>query len=120
MINLFLSSLRFIFIDLIGDFLYWPVWWYTVGFKERVIWYLGEIKKTWTSMALPLWLKSMFKPMYADRTFMGRAISLVMRILILIWKLIWFCLWLLIISLVLILWLIAPLFTLYMIVQQLK
>jgi len=118
--NIFLSSLKFIFIDIIGDFLYWPIWWYTGGFKERLIWFGGQVKMTWKSLALGLWLKSMFKPMYADRSFLGRAISLVMRILILIWKLVWFILWLLIIIAVLFLWLAAPVAVVYAIIQQLK
>lgn len=118
--SLFLSGLKFIFIDLIGDFLYWPIWWYTSGLKTRIVAAGEQIKLTWRALGLGLWLKSMFKPMYADKSFTGRAISLVMRIIILVWKLLWMLLWTLIVILVLLLWIIAPLAVIYMLYRQFK
>jgi len=118
--NVFLIGLKFIFIDIIGDFIYWPIWWYTIGFRERLIWLAKQIKITWQSLALGLWLKSMFKPMYADRSVLGRAISIVMRIIILAWKLIWFMLWTVIVIIAVLIWLIAPVVVVYMLIQQFK
>ncbi len=118
--NLFFSGLKFVFIDVVGDFLYWPIWWYTSGLKGRLRAMAEQIKMTWYSLGLGLWLKSMFKPMYADKSFTGRAISLVMRIIILFWKLFWMLLWLLIILCLLFVWLLIPPAVVYMIVYQLS
>ncbi len=118
--NLFTAGLKFIFIDLIGDFLYWPIWWYTSGLKSRLLAAAEQIKLTWRALGLGLWLKSMFKPMYADKSFTGRAISLVMRFIILWWKLLWMAIWLVIIIILLLLWVAAPIIVVYMIICQFK
>ncbi len=118
--NIFLNGLKFIFVDIIGDFIYWPIWWYTIGFKERLIWLAHQIKMTWRSLALGMWLKSMFKPMYADRSVLGRTISIVMRIIILIWKMVWFILWSIITIVAVLIWLLAPVIIIYILIKQLR
>lgn len=116
--NVVLSSIKFITIDILGDFLYWPIWWYTVGLKERVIWFGEQVKNMWKVMALGLWLKNFFVPMYGDRSILGRGISFVMRIVILLWKLVWFIGWLLLVLAILLLWIAAPVGVVFMIYKQ--
>ena len=103
--NIVINGLKFIFIDIIGDFIYWPVWWYTTGLKDVLVFCGEQIRKTWRALALGIWLKNMFTPMYADRSLGGRAISFVMRIIILIWKLAWFLIWTVIVLALLVIWL---------------
>ena len=93
MSKVILNSFKFVAIDIVGDFAYFPIWWYTVGLINRAKSFMLEVKNTWRALALGLWLKAMFMPMYDDRSILGRGISLVMRIIILIWKLAWFILW---------------------------
>ncbi len=118
--NVILSSFKFIVIDILGDFVYWPVWWYTIGLKERLDFSAEQIKKTWIALGLGIWLKNTFVPMYGDRSFIGRLISFFMRIVILIWRLVWFLLWSLIVLVVFLAWVLGPIFVVIMVLRHLK
>lgn len=116
--NILTSTLKFVLIDIIGDFLYWPIWWYTVGLKDRLISSALQIKKTWASLGLGIWIKNIFTPMYADRSFAGRLISFFARIIILTWRLIWFFFWSIFILLFLAIWILAPIAIVWMIIHH--
>lgn len=88
-----LQLIRFVTLDIIGEILYWPVWWYTCGLWEVMKWAGRGLKDEWIILALGPWLNSMFIPMYADYSLAGRAISFVFRILILGWRLLKFSIW---------------------------
>lgn len=114
-----ISSIKFIVVDIIGDFVYWPIWWYTAGLPDRLIWFEGQVKSIWKVLALGLWLKNFFVPMYGDRSILGRAISLVMRIVILFgWKLVWFIVWTALSLALLLIWILLPPAVIYMIYKQ--
>ena len=113
--NAVLSGIKFVTIDIIGDFVYWPIWWYTLGLKDRLVWFSEQVKDIWKVLALGLWLKNFFVPMYADRSILGRGISLVMRFIILLWKLAWFFGWLILVLAILVLWIVAPIGAVWMI-----
>ncbi len=89
-----------------------------MGLKERIIWFGGQVKGMWKVLALGLWLKNFFVPMYSDRSILGRGISLVMRVIILIWKLAWFLGWLVLVLAILLLWIVAPVGVVWMIYRQ--
>lgn len=119
--NIVIANVKFILIDIIGDFVYWPIWWYTVGLKNVLVWFSRQVKNLWLVLAIGLWLKSMFVPMYADRSILGRGISFVMRIIILAcWKLPWFIAWTAVTLIVVIIWIVAPLGAVYMIYLNFK
>ncbi len=120
MSNPLLITLKFIFVDVIGDFLYWPIWWYSFGLRDRLVWFMEQVKTTWKLLAIDLWLKNFFVPMYGDRSILGRAISLVFRLLILVWKLIWFFIWVVVVMCVVFLWIAAPVVVVYMIYKHLN
>ena len=110
-----LAFFKFIFLDIIGDFIYWPVWWYTVGLKDRFVLAWQQIREMWCSLAVGLWLRHIFTPMYADYTLLGRLISFPIRLLVLAWKFFWFILWFVLIMSIIALWIFGPLFIIYMI-----
>jgi len=116
--NIIVSNARFIVIDIIGDFIYWPIWWYTLGLKDRLQWFGGQVKGMEEALALGLWLRNFFVPMYADRSILGRGISLVTRIIILAWKLIWFLAWTALVFLAVLAWIFLPVAAVYMICIQ--
>jgi len=118
--NIVVSSAKFIIIDIIGDFVYWPVWWYTVGVKNAVFFCGRQIREAWLALALGIWLKNLFTPMYDERSIFGRAISLVMRIVVLLWKMAWLALWMAIILALLMVWLLAPIAVIWVIREHLK
>jgi hypothetical protein len=117
--NLVLANVKFIFVDIVGDFLYWPVWWYSRGFMEAVIFAWEQIKKEWLVLGLGIWLKNLFSPMFRDRSVLGRLISLGVRMVILVWRLMWFLAWLIIILGLVALWLILPVGSLFMVIKYL-
>lgn len=60
------------------------------------------------ALGLHIWLKVIFKPMYADYSLAGRAISFVMRLIILAVDLIFVSLWNIGLVLIMSVWLFLP------------
>jgi hypothetical protein len=118
--NIIFSSGKFLIVDIIGDFLFWPVWWYTVGLRDMAKFVLKQIRDVWKSMALGLWIRNFFVPMYADRSILGRGISLVIRLIFLVWKSVWFVAWSIPSIVLLILWIVTPVGVIYLIIQQFR
>ena len=102
--NIIFLVIKSICIDTIKDIIRFPLWWYSKGFirvvyiiKDNIIW--GE-----EALAIRIWIKNLFRPMYGQYDWTGKIISFFMRlvqiiirsILLLIWVLI--CLFLLIMN----------------------
>ena len=111
--------LSVILIDVGKTILYFPVWWYSKGLM-RVINFITESASLHIHrrLALGVWLKSMFKPMYGDYTKEGRIISFFMRIVVLIYKLIATGLWLVVLLAIFLIWIILPLVVVYYLLFQ--
>jgi hypothetical protein len=110
--NPVLKAIKFIFIDLVGDFLYFPLWWYSGGVKRVLIFIQEKEKDIFYALGLHIWLKVLFKPMYADYSFSGRLISFFMRIIILSVDLVVVMIWSAFLILILLVWLFLPVFAL--------
>ncbi len=72
--------LKYFFQDLLGDFFYFPIWWYTKGLKKAIIFTGEKIKDAENLLAVRIWIKNLFRPMYAQYDWQGRIISFFMRI----------------------------------------
>ncbi len=118
--NQWLISLKLFFVDIALDFFVWPIWWYTVGVKNSLFFCGRQIREVWLVLALDIWLKNLFTPMYDDRSIFGRAISLVMRIVVLIWRMAWMVLWMAIILALLAAWLLAPIAVAWMVREHIR
>lgn len=86
------NTLYFILIKIVGDFLYFPIWWYTKGLYITWQWFLKRLATADRRLSLVLWLKHMFVPMYGQYNFWGRVISFFMRLIVLVFRLIIFIL----------------------------
>ena len=53
-------------------------------------WAQEGLQYSWKEKALSLWARNLFTPMYGDRTWSGRALSVVMRLAVIIGRLISF------------------------------
>ncbi|MFZ6036321.1 MAG: hypothetical protein ACOYUK_04210 [Patescibacteria group bacterium] len=117
--NIILATIKYILVDVLWDILYFPIWWYSKGLL-RVIRFASESATFHLQrrVALGIWLKNMFKPMYGDMTREGRIISIVFRIIILFWKLLAAGLWLVVLFCAVVLWIVFPLVVIYYIVYQ--
>lgn len=113
--QLTLNVFKLIFIDLIWEIIYFPIWWYSSGLYRMAVFCLKKIKRGWYNLGLNIHFKFLFKPMYAQRDFAGRAISFFARLFTLIFKLIVFFVFLIIILLLFLLWLTLPIIIIWQI-----
>lgn len=76
--------------DLIFEFLFdlvrFPWWWYSGGLKLVIIKCWRGFASTRARVALGIFAKYLFKPMYQDYTLQGRLISFGMRLFLLLIK----------------------------------
>ncbi|MEA2088893.1 MAG: hypothetical protein U9O55_03585 [Patescibacteria group bacterium] len=118
--NIFLLFLKYITVDLIGDFFYFPVWWYTKGFKKAIFFSIKKIKDTEKGLGIGIWAKNLFKPMYAQYDWQGRIISFLMRLFQLIVRSIAFGVFFIIILFLPLIWLTLPIFIIFQIILIIK
>jgi len=73
--NIAIYSLKII-LEVIKDILYFPLWWYSRGFFIFVLGVLNFIKNQEKSLALFVWIKNIFKPMYGQTDWQGILVSI--------------------------------------------
>ncbi|MFA5134378.1 MAG: hypothetical protein WC505_01165 [Patescibacteria group bacterium] len=117
--NVLIATLKYIAIEILWDIVYFPIWWYSKGLV-RIGRYCLESAEFHVSrrLALGVWLRSMFKPMYGDYTKEGRIISFFMRVVVLVWKLIATVLWMCVLALIFFCWILLPFIIVYYILYQ--
>ncbi len=104
----FLTYTGKIILQILGEILYFPVWWYSVGFIRTV----KSVFRFWSareeSLGFSVWLKNIFVPMYGQRDIASRVISFVMRLIQVIFRGLILLFWLAVILAILIIWLAFP------------
>ena len=119
MTNSFLFYFIKISAKIVLDFLYFPVWWYSVGLV-RTVGGLGLfLREKWIIIGAGVWLKNLFTPMYGQSDFTSRAISFFVRLVQIIFRFIAFIFFSLLALIALILWLIFPVAVVYSIINNL-
>ncbi len=111
----FAQSAKFIFIEIIGDIFYFPVWWYTSGAKGAFKNFLLRVHNAQKSLALLIWVKNIFKPMFGQYDWQGRIISFFMRLAQILFRSALFLLAFGGYFLLFLLWLAFPIFVVWMI-----
>ena len=104
--------------EMLWEILYFPLWWYSGGLLElsrSLKVFLGNKEK---SLALFVWIKNIFTPMYGQRDIAGSIISFLMRVFQIIVRGTAMLFWLSIASLAVCVWLILPALTVYEIIYQ--
>lgn len=114
--NFFFTSLKFVLIELIGDILYWPIWWYSKGTLNTALFCLDQIKKQEEFLGLSIWVKNIFTPMFGQYDWEGRIISFFARLVQIIFRAIFMLVWIILIIIILISWLLLPIFIGYQII----
>jgi len=107
-----------IFVDIAIDILFFPFWWYSFGsikVAKRLAIFVAEKEK---SLALFVWVKNIFVPMYGQRDWQGATISFFVRLVQIIFRTIFLIFWIAIALAAFWLWVIAPILIVYMIILQ--
>lgn len=86
----------------------YPVWWYTKGFRALLRWVEEGLVYRWKSYAISLWFRHITVPMYGEYSILGRAVSLVMRVVVIIARSIAWTVEAIIYGLFIVLWLVWP------------
>lgn len=114
----FFVSLGKVIAQIIGEVLYFPIWWYSVGFVRQVknvfnIW-RGEEE----ALGFSVWAKNIFTPMYGQYDWAGRLISFFVRLVQVIFRGAVLLIFLALALLALLIWLALPLIILFALVWQ--
>lgn len=107
--NIAFRTIRYVLIDLIGDILYWPVWWYSKGLLKAGLFCLREIKNQEERLGLTIWMKNIFTPMFGQYDIEGRIISFFMRLIQIIARSIFLAVWAAFMLILFTIWIILPL-----------
>jgi len=107
-----------ILVDLLRDILYFPLWWYSRGLKQLAIKLKNFLVNKERSLALFVWMKNIFRPMYAQYDWAGILISFFVRLFQITVRGIFMLGWLGLALFALCLWLILPVLAIYEIVFQ--
>ncbi len=92
-----------------------------IRFLYKVMFKCSKILiNSWYDLGIPIQLRNLFEPMYAQRDFMGVAISFVMRIILVIFKLVSFVMVFGVCMILFILWVSLPIICIYGIVSNYK
>ncbi|MDD5290837.1 MAG: hypothetical protein PHZ04_01855 [Patescibacteria group bacterium] len=108
-----------IVLDLLRDIIYFPAWWYGRGLKQVAIGLKNFLVNKERSLALFVWIKNIFRPMYAQYDWAGILISFFVRLFQIIVRGIFMLFWLALALLILGLWLVLPILAIYEIIFQL-
>lgn len=110
------STLEFIFVNVAGDVVYWPVWWYSRGLFKAGRFCLNEVTAQAERLGLPVWVKNIFTPMFGQYDWEGRLISFAMRLIQIIVRGIALAVWTIVMLAVFLIWIILPPLIIYEII----
>jgi hypothetical protein len=106
--NILIKASRALFLDLVAEILYFPLWWYSAGLKSILLGFFANLKEAERNLGLGLLFRHMFQPMFGQADREGRIISFFMRLLIVAYKSVLFVCQFILYLLVVIFWLALP------------
>ncbi len=68
------------FMEVVEGVLVAPMWWYSRGLSQMVHFVMQSTQNYQEQLAVSIWLRNLFVPMYGSRDFTGRVISFVVRV----------------------------------------
>ncbi|KKR33572.1 MAG: hypothetical protein UT64_C0006G0020 [Candidatus Falkowbacteria bacterium GW2011_GWF2_39_8] len=97
-----------ILLELVFDILYFPIWWYSKGFYNFIV-ILGKfLNERQKALAFFVWLKNIGTPMYGQTDLAGKAISVFIRLVQIIFRGVLMLFWLAFVFVLLSIWLFLP------------
>ena len=104
------ATFRLIVLDVVGNLLHFPIWWYSSGMKAAFFLALRQIRSMADYFALPILFKYWFKPMFGQSDVWGRLISFGVRTVQLIVFSIFQGIWSVLILALFLIWPLFPIF----------
>lgn len=101
--------LKLLFLDIIWDIVYFPIWWYSQGLLQTIKWAGLKIVNLERTLGLDIWLINLFRPMYGQGDLIGKLISFLMRVVQIVFRGMILILGSVCFLLLALVWLIAPL-----------
>lgn len=74
------DATRFVLIDILADFVLFPVWWYTAGFVRALRAADSWFSEARAMLGVGVWARNLFTPMFAQYDIWGRLISFLVRV----------------------------------------
>lgn len=118
--NLVWKSLRYVLVEIILDFVYFPLWWYSHGLKKVALFFKHQVRNQAERLSLRILIVNLFNPMYGDYSKSGRIISFFLRIIVFGFKMILMFIWTIILLIVMVVYLLLPPFIIYNIVLNIS
>jgi len=118
MSNSFIFYTLQILAELVWDILYFPLWWYSRGLVNLIMGLIYFLANKQKALALFVWVKNIFRPMYAQYDWQGMLISFFMRLVQIIYRSVIMLLWLAVALAIIIFWLLFPILVIYEIIFQ--
>ena len=81
-----LSYFGKILLQIVWDFIYFPLWWYSAGLVKTIRGVGQFYHNEQVSLNFFVWLKNIFVPMYGQHDLTGRLISFFMRLVQVIFR----------------------------------
>ncbi len=72
--------------QVLWDFLYFPLWWYSAGLFKTIRGVVGFCQNQESSIGFTIWLKNIFVPMYGQSDMAGRFVSFFIRVIQIIYR----------------------------------
>lgn len=116
---LYLYSLK-LFLQALKDIFFFPVWWYSFGLFEFLIKIKEFIVNKERALALSVWAKNIFTPMFGQNDWQGYLISFFIRSVQVIFRGLIMIFWLIVAMIFLCIWLALPALVIYQILFQLN
>lgn len=99
---------RDVFLDIIREVFYFPIWWYTRGLAMAANFSWQRIRNIEIRLGVKVWVVNIFKPMFAQHDIAGVLISFFMRIFQIIGRSLVLFLWTILMILAFFVWIILP------------
>ena len=120
-------SLNYLLLDIgkiigqfIFDILYFPVWWYSKGFVKIFTWAKNFLVTRFQLLAIAVWIKNIFTPMYGQRDWAGMIISFLTRLIQIFVRMVIMVFWLVYTIGAIAVWICLPVIIGYQILFQLS
>jgi hypothetical protein len=78
-------AVRYAAVDVVGSFLYFPIWWYGPGLVRTGRFCAGTVRDYARQFGIAVWVKNLFVPMFGQHDVVGRLISFFLRLVVILY-----------------------------------